>query len=33
MTLFYSFVPHDALNPVLLANYVRGRLGTNAGGL
>jgi len=33
VTLFYSFVPHDALNPVLLANYVRGRLGTNAGGL
>jgi len=33
VTLFYSFVPHDALNPVLLANYVRGKMGTNAGGL
>ena len=33
VTLFYSFVPHDATNPVLLANYLRGKLGTNAGAL
>jgi hypothetical protein len=33
VTLFYSFVPHDATNPVLLANYVRGKMGCNAGAL
>ena len=33
VTLFYSFVPHDATNPVLLANYLRGKMGTNAGAI
>ena len=33
VTLFYSFVPHDALNPGRLANYLRGAIGTNAGAL
>ena len=31
--LFYSFVPHDATNPTLLAAYVRGRGGADAGAL
>ena len=33
VVIFYSFVPHDAHNPVLLANYLRGKMGTNAGAL
>lgn len=33
VVIFYSYVPKDATNPVLLANYLRGKLGTNAGAL
>jgi hypothetical protein len=33
MVLFYSFVPHNPTEPTLLANYIRGTLGTNAGAL
>lgn len=31
MILFYTFIPHNPNEPTLLANYIRGTIGTNAG--
>ena len=31
LVLFYSFIPHNPQEPTLLANYIRGTLGTNSG--